>query len=188
MRLEILHEYINKGAIKYIGISNETAWGTMNYLKLSELFDLPRIATVQNPYNLLNRTYEGGLAEVSIRENAGLIAYSPLAFGRLTDKYIDGTAGPESRLNKYKHFARYNTESCLLATQKYYEIAQSVGLSLAQLSLAWVNQQQFVTSNIIGATNLKQLEENIATHALKLDEETVKRINEVQELLPNPAP
>jgi len=171
MRLEILHEYINKGAIKYIGISNETAWGTMNYLKLSELFDLPRIATVQNPYNLLNRTYE-----------------QPLAFGRLTDKYIDGTAGPESRLNKYKHFARYNTESCLLATQKYYEIAQSVGLSLAQLSLAWVNQQQFVTSNIIGATNLKQLEENIATHALKLDEETVKRINEVQELLPNPAP
>ena len=188
MRLEVLNEFVQKGTIKHIGISNETPWGMMNYLKLSEKFDLPRIVSVQNPYSLLNRLYEGGLAEMSIRENAGLLAYSPLANGRLTDKYINGTAGPEDRLNKYKHFARYNNKKSLLATEKYYEIAQSIGLSLAQLSLAWINQQQFITSNIVGATNLKQLEENIATHAIELDEETVKRINEVQENIPNPAP
>lgn len=188
MRLEALNEFIQKGTIKYIGISNETPWGMMNYLRLSEQFDLPRIVSVQNPYNLLNRLYEGGLAEMSIRESAGLLAYSPLANGRLTDKYLDGTAGSEDRLNKFKHFARYNNEKSILATEEYYKIAQSIGLSLAQLSLAWINQQQFITSNIIGATNLKQLEENIATHAIVLDAETVKRINEVQELLPNPAP
>ena len=188
MRLEVLNEFVQKGTIKYIGISNETPWGMMNYIRLSEQFDLPRIVSVQNPYSLLNRLYEGGLAEMSIREDVGLLAYSPLANGRLTNKYIDGTAGPEDRLNKFKHFARYNSEQSLLATKKYYEIAQSIGLSLAQLSLAWINQQPFLTSNIVGATNLNQLEENIATHAIELDEETVKRINEVQDIIPDPAP
>lgn len=188
MRLEVLQGFIESGQIKYIGISNETPWGTMNYLKLSEQLGLPRIVSVQNPYSLLNRTYEGGMAEVSIRESAGLLAYSPLAFGRLTDKYIDGTDNPQSRLNKYKHFARYNNESCLSATKQYYDIAQSIGLSLAQFSLAWINQQTFLTSNIIGATSLSQLKENVSSADIVLDKETVDRINKVQEQFPNPAP
>ena len=188
MRLEVLQEFAQKGVIKNIGISNETPWGAMNYLKLSEQFDLPRIMSIQNPYSLLNRIYEDGLSEISIRENAGLLVYSPLANGRLTDKYIDGTDTPQSRLNKYRHFQRYNSDNCILAAKQYYDIAQSVGLSLAQLSLAWINQQRFVTSNIVGATTLEQLKENIASIEIELDDKTVARINKIHSLIPNPAP
>lgn len=187
MRLEVLHDLVETGKIKHIGISNETAWGTMNYLKLSEQFDLPRIVSVQNPYNLLNRNYEAGLSEISIRENCGLLAYSPVACGRLTNKYIEKTDTPECRLNKFKQYQRYNSDNNLLATQQYYEIAKSIGLSLAQLSIAWVNQQDFVTSNIIGATKMDQLKENIATVDIELDKDTIKRINAIHELVPNPA-
>jgi len=188
MRLEVLQEYIDKGIIRYIGISNETPWGLMNYLKLSEQFDLPRVMSVQNPYNLLNRIYEIGLSEMSIREKCGLLAYSPVACGRLTNKYIEGTDTPGCRLNKFKQYQRYNNQNALLATQQYYDIAKEAGLSLAQLSLTWVNQQDFVTSNIIGATNLTQLKENIASIELTLDDKLVKKINNIHELVPNPSP
>lgn len=186
MRLEVLQECLNNGKIKYIGISNETPWGTMNYLKLSEQFDLPRIVSVQNPYNLLNRSYETGMSEISIRENAGLLAYSPLAFGRLTDKYIDGTDKPSDRLNKYDKYDRYDGQNCILATQQYYEIAQSIGISLAQLALAWVRQRNFVTSTIIGATTIAQLKENIKSVEVTLDYATIKRINAIHRLVPDP--
>jgi len=187
MRLEVLHEQIEKGRIKYIGISNETPWGMMNYLSLAKQFDLPRIVSVQNPYNLLNREYETGLSEMSIREQCGLLAYSPLACGRLTNKYIDGTDTPECRLNKFKQYQRYESQNNQLAAQQYYDIAKSVGLSLAQLSLAWVNQQDFVTSNIIGATKMAQLKENIASIDITLSKEIVRKINKIQDLIPNPA-
>jgi len=187
MRLEVLHEFINAGKIKYIGISNETPWGTLNYLRLSEQFDLPRIVSVQNPYNLLNRSYEVGMAEISIRENCGLLAYSPVACGRLTNKYVEATDTPDCRLNKFKQYQRYNSDNNLLATQQYYEIANSVGLSLAQLAIAWVNQQDFVTSNIIGATKMSQLKENIASIDIVLDSKTIQRINAIHELVPDPA-
>lgn len=187
MRLEVLYEQIEKGRIKYIGISNETPWGMMNYLSLAKQFDLPRIVSVQNPYNLLNREYETGLSEMSIREHCGLLAYSPLACGRLTNKYIEGTDTPECRLNKFKQYQRYESQNNQLAAQQYYEIAKSAGLSLAQLSLAWVNQQDFVTSNIIGATKMAQLKENIASIDIILSKETVRKINKIQDLIPNPA-
>jgi len=183
-----LKESIDEGKIRHIGISNETPWGFMNYLRLSAQFDLPRFVSVQNPYNLLNRSYETGLAEMSIREEAGLLAYSPLAFGRLTDKYIDGTATPNCRLNKYEQYDRYDNDNAVLATQQYYEIAQAEGLSLAQLSLAFINQQRFVTSNIIGATTMTQLKENISSIDVELSPKSIQKINKIQGLVPDPSP
>ena len=187
MRLEVLQKYVDKGVIKYIGISNETPWGTMRYLQLAEQFGLPRIMSIQNPYNLLSRTYEIGLAEMSIREQCGLLAYSPVACGRLTNKYIEGTDTPKCRLNLFNQYQRYNSDNSLAATQGYYDIAKEAGLSLAQLALAWVNQQPFVTSNIIGATKMEQLKENIASIDIVLDDDLVKKINEVHRRIPDPA-
>jgi len=187
MRLEVLQKFVEKGQIKHIGISNETPWGTMNYLKLADQFGLPRIAAVQNPYNLLNRSYEVGLAEMSIREHCGLLAYSPLACGRLTNKYIEGTDTPNCRLNLFNQYVRYNSDNCMLATKQYYYIAKEAGLSLAQLACAWINRQPFVTSNIIGATKMAQLKENIESIDIVLDDSIIKKINEVHEMVPDPA-
>ncbi len=187
MRLEVLHENMEVGKIRHIGISNETSWGALNYFRLSEQFDLPRIASIQNPYNLLNRSYEIGLAEISIREQCGLLAYSPVACGRLTNKYIEKTDTANCRLNKFKQYQRYNSDNCLLATQQYYDIAKSAGLSLAQLAITWVCQQPFVTSNIIGATTMAQLKENIACIDIELDKDIIKKINQTNGLISNPA-
>ena len=187
MRLEVLHNNIASGKIRHIGISNETPWGALNYLKLSDQFDLPRIDSIQNPYNLLNRSYEIGLAEISIREQCGLLAYSPVACGRLTNKYIEKTDTENCRLNKFKQYQRYNSDNCLLATQQYYDIAKSAGLSLAQLAISWVCQQPFVTSNIIGATTMAQLKENIASADINLDDKIIKKVNQINGLISNPA-
>jgi len=188
MILETLQEIIKSGKVRYIGISNETPWGMMTYLKHSAAKGLPRIMSNQNPYSLLNRTYEIGLAEMSIREKVGLLAYSPMAFGRLSGKYIDGTDTPRSRINLQNSMGRYNSENSIAATQKYYDIAKANGWSLAQMSLAWVNQQRFVTSNIIGATSVDQLKENIESIDLEIPKEVIKEINAVHESIPNPAP
>ncbi len=188
MILETLQEIIKSGKVRHIGISNETPWGFMTYLKHSAAKGLPRVMTVQNPYSLLNRTYEVGMAEMSIREKAGLLAYSPMAFGRLSGKYLEGKDNPASRLNKFDRMSRYNSENSIKATQKYYDIAQENGWSLAQMSLAWVNQQKFVTSNIIGATSIEQLKENISSIDIEIPKEVVKKINAVQEIYPDPAP
>ncbi len=189
MRLEVLKELTEAGKINYIGISNETPWGLMQYKMLAEEFDLPMIVSIQNPYSLLNRTFEVGLAEMAIREQVGLLAYSPLAFGRLTNKYIEGTDTPECRLNSHpNHFTRYNSENTQRAAHQYYDLAKETGLSLAQLSLAWINQQPFVTSNIIGARTMDQLKENIASASVELDNKTVAKINKIHESIPNPAP
>ena len=186
--LQGLQEQVAAGKIRYIGISNETPWGFMEYLKLHAVHGLPRVMTVQNPYNLLNRTYETGMSEMSIREKAGLIAYSPMAFGMLSGKYHKNLDVPRDRINKFKTMDRYSTEQCHSATQQYIDIAEKYGMSPAQMSLAWINQQEFVTANIIGATKMDQLKENIGSINHKLSKECIEEINAVHKSIPNPAP
>ena len=186
--LHTLDEIIKEGKIRNVGLSNEKAWGTMRYLEESKTHNLPRMITIQNAYSLLNRPFEGDLAEIAIRENIGLLAYSPLAFGVLSGKYIKGTAAENSRLNLFPTFARYSSEQSTEAAREYLKIAENNNLTLTQMSLAFVNQQPFVTSNIIGATTMEQLKENIASVDVKLSKEILEQINEVHAAIPNPAP
>ncbi|REG89693.1 aldo/keto reductase [Winogradskyella sediminis] len=183
-----LDEIIKTGKIRQIGISNEKAWGTMRYMEASKQHDLPRMCTIQNAYSLINRVFEGDLAEVAHRENIGLLAYSPLAFGVLSGKYIKGTAEKNARLNMFSHFSRYSSENATQAAKRYLKIAEDHNMSLAQMSLAFINERPFVTSNIIGATNLKQLEENIESINVSLSDEIIEAINTVHADIPNPAP
>ena len=188
---EVLHELNNlvkAGKIRAYGLSNEKGWGTMRYAEEVRKDNLPKISTIQNAYSLLNRVFEGDLAEISLRENIGLLAYSPLAFGVLSGKYIKGTAADNARLNLFPRFARYSSAQSTEATKQYLDLANDIGISLTTLSLAFVNQRTFVTSNIIGATNLEQLEENINSVETKLSEDTLARINEIHAKIPNPAP
>lgn len=186
--LETLDGLIQDGKIRHIGLSNETPWGAMKYLALCQFKNLPRMKTIQNPYSLLNRTFEVGNAEVSHREQLGLLAYSPMAFGVLSGKYRGGKLPEKSRLKLFPRMARYNSEKSLEATEAYAEIAERHKLSLATLSLAFVTDRPFVTSNIIGATTMAQLKENIASSAVSLSEEILDEINAVHSRIPNPAP
>jgi len=187
--LRTLKQFVDEGKIRYIGLSNESAWGLSKFLELSKSQDLPRVMSVQNPYNLLNRTYEVGLAEISIREQSGLLAYSPLASGVLSGKYRNNQKPKGSRLQLFgDYFPRYAGKSSNLAVEEYFKIAKKHKISLAQLSLAFVNQQSFVTSNIIGATTMKQLEENIGSANIKLSSEIIDEINSVHKNNSNPAP
>lgn len=188
MVLQTLKTLIDEGKIKHIGLSNETPWGLMRFLEESKKHNLPRISTIQNPYSLLNRSFEQSLAEISHFENIGLLAYSPLAFGVLSGKFLTGEALPNARINLFPRFSRYNSDNAKKATVLYNQIAKDHGLTLTQMSLAFVRQQFFVTSTIIGATDLKQLQENIQTQQIKLTQEVVDAINQVQELYPNPSP
>ena len=188
---EILHsldEEIKAGRIRNIGISNENSWGTMRYLEESKNNNLPRIATIQNAYSMLTRTFETDLAEVALRENVGLLAYSPMAFGVLSGKYIKGTAADNARLKLFPRFARYSGEKAAEAAKQYLKIAEDNNMSLAQMSLAFVNQQPFVTSTIIGATRLDQLKENIESINVILSDGVLEQIDRVHEVMPNPAP
>ena len=186
--LETLNGFIQQGKIKHIGLSNETPWGIMRFLEESKYHNLPRIKTVQNPYSLLNRLYENGSAEIGIRENVGLLAYSPMAFGVLSGKFLTGEAHPNARINLFPQFSRYNSEQSAAATRLYHEIAQQNGLTLTQLALAFIEQQPFVTSTIIGATTMEQLKENIDTINVTLSEELLQAIDAVQAKIPDPAP
>lgn len=186
--LETLNDIKKQGKIREIGLSNEKAWGTMRYLEESKNNNLPRPVTIQNAYSLINRVFEGDLAEVSLRENIGLLVYSPMAFGVLSGKYIKGTQDENSRLNLFPRFARYSSEQSTLATKKYLELAEKHNLSLAQMALAFVNEQPFVTSNIIGATSLNQLKENIDSINLTLSKDILQAINAIHCVIPNPAP
>ena len=188
---EVLHSLdseVNAGRIRNIGISNENSWGTMRYLEESKNHDLPRVATIQNAYSLLTRTFETDLAEVALRENVGLLAYSPMAFGVLSGKYIKGKADDNARLKLFPRFARYSGEKAEEAAKHYLKIAEDNNMTLAQMSLAFVNQQPFVTSTIIGATNIEQLKENIDSINVTLSEEVLQQIDEVHQVIPNPAP
>lgn len=178
---------IKEGKIKHIGVSNENPWGVMKFLNESEKHGLPRIATIQNPYSLLNRLFEVGLSEICMRESVGLLAYSPLGFGFLTGKYLEGTPA-NSRMGTFPHFVRYTNENCYKVTRIYQELAHNLGLTLTEMALAFVHHQQFVTSTIIGATNLDQLEENINAFDVRLTDDVLKQIEKIQEAIPNPAP
>ena len=185
--LETLDELIKAGKIRQIGITNEAPWGLMRYLELSKK-GLPKTITIQNPYSLLTRVFEIGNSEICLRENVGLLAYSPLGFGRLTGKYRGGHNLDKARLTVFPNMARYNSDQSIEATERYYQIAQNYGISLTQMALAFVNQQPFLTSNIIGATNLDQLQENIGSIELSLSKELLKEIEAVHSQIPNPAP
>jgi aryl-alcohol dehydrogenase-like predicted oxidoreductase len=184
--LDSLKEHVKKGNIRYIGLSNETPWGTMRYLNASDN-DRPRVRTIQNPYSLLNRTFEVGNSEICHREDFGLLAYSPLAFGVLSGKYRGGKKPENARLTLFPNYDRYSTDSCKKAVDAYYALAIKNGLSLTQLSLAFVNDRPFVTSNIIGATNLTQLKENIDTASIKLSDDILEEIDVIHEAIPNPS-
>tara|TARA_B100000959_G_scaffold27633_1_gene26577 strand:- start:670 stop:1707 length:1038 start_codon:yes stop_codon:yes gene_type:complete len=187
--LEILKKFINQGKIRYIGLSNETAWGLSKFLEISKIFELPKMMSVQNPYNLLNRTYEIGLAEISIREKSGLLAYSPLAFGFLSGKYRNNNLPEGSRMKLFEDFfPRYKSNNATKAIEDYYKIAKKYNLSLAQMSLAFINSRSFVTSNIIGATTMEQLKENVGSLNIKIDKEIIQEINSIHKNNPNPAP
>jgi len=176
------------GKIRCWGLSNETPWGTMRCLQLAEKHNLPRLVSIQNPYNLLNRSYEVGLAEVSIRENAGLLAYSPLAFGLLSGKFHEKRDTPRDRINRFKVMSRYGGEMSWRATERYLEIAKKYEVSLTQMSLAFINTRPFLTSNIVGATTMEQLKENIDSIDLDLTPEMIGEIESVHREISNPAP
>ena len=186
--LEAMTDLVKSGRVRYIGISNETPWGTSRYLNIAKEKSMEKIVTIQNPYSLLNRIYEVGLAEISQHENVGLLAYSPLGFGQLTGKYINKTE-KNSRLGLFGDwFTRYSNEECLRAVKEYLKIADKYNLSLTHLALAFVNTRPFVTSNIIGATTMEQLKENIDSVNIEITETMLEDINQVHSSQPNPAP
>ena len=186
--LEALQTLVNSGKVRHIGISNETPWGLSRFLWGSQSLGLPRVASIQNPYNLLNRSFEIGLAEMAIREDVGLLAYSPLAFGMLTGKYLAGERPPQARLSRFSRFSRYSSEQAEQATYAYVSLFRQHGLDPTQAALAFVNRQDFVTSNIIGATTLAQLRQNIDSIGLELGDEVLQGIEAIHKRWPNPAP
>ena len=185
--LEKLKELIKIGKIRHIGLSNENPWGIMKFLEYSKR-ELPKMITVQNPYSLLNRLFEVGSSEICKRENIGLLAYSPLGFGILTGKYFNGKMPKNSRLDLFPTLKRYSNENSIKAAKLYDEVAKKHNLSLTHLSLSFVNDRPFVTSNIIGATNLEQLKENIESVNIKLSDEIISEINSINNKIPNPSP
>ena len=187
-RLEVMKELKDAGKVLHFGLSNETPWGVMKYLELADRYNLPRIVSIQNPYNLLNRTYEVGLAEVGHRENCGLLAYSPLGFGTLSGKYLNNQKPVGARLTVYERFTRYNNAQALTAIEKYCALAQEIGVKPSTLALSYVTSRPFVTSNIIGATKLEQLKENIDSINFKMTKEIESEINKIHTLVPNPCP
>ncbi len=186
--LEVLDELVKAGKVRTIGISNETAWGCAEYLRVARENNRPRIVSIQNPYNLLNRTFEVGLSEFAHREQVGLLAYSPLGFGVLSGKYLHGAKPAGTRLVLFDRFTRYTNPEALAATEAYVELAQANGLDPAQMALAFVNSRPFLTSNIIGATTMAQLKTNIESIELSLGKDVMKKIEAIQERIPNPAP
>lgn len=186
--LEALNEQVRAGKIRYIGVSNETPWGVMRYLQLAEKHNLPRIVSIQNPYSLLNRSFEVGLAEISQHEGIELLAYSSLAFGTLSGKYLNGAKPAGARNTLYRRFTRYTGLSAQLAVAEYVALAQRHGLDPAQMALAFVRQQPFVASTLLGATSLEQLKNNIDSQDVILDKEVLSVLEEIHTRFTYPAP
>ncbi len=186
--LEVLADLVEVGKVRAVGVSNETPWGLMRFLTLAEQHGLPRMASIQNPYSLLNRTFEIGLAEVAMREQCGLLAYSPLGFGVLSGKYLDGRRPAGARLTLYERFNRYSNPESDRAAAEYVALARRHGLDPAQMALAWVTSRPFTSANIIGATTLEQLESNIGSASISLSDELVTEIEAIHRRQPNPAP
>ncbi|MDH5230862.1 MAG: NADP(H)-dependent aldo-keto reductase [Gammaproteobacteria bacterium] len=186
--LSVLADFVNQGKVRHIGVSNETPWGIMRFLAAAENLDLPRMVSIQNPYSLLNRTFEIGNAEVAIREQVGLLAYSPLGFGVLSGKYLNLQKPAAARLTLFDRFTRYTNPTGIEATQRYVNLARQHQLDPAQMALAFVTQQDFLTANIIGATNLQQLESNLKSIELTLSEQVLSDIEQIHQQIPNPCP
>lgn len=187
--LGALAELVAAGKVRQIGLSNETPWGLAEYLSLAKELNLPRVVTVQNPYSLLNRSYEVGLAEFAHRSSVGLLAYSPLGFGVLSGKYVNGQRPEGTRLTRWgQYFTRYTSAHAQKVTQQYVELAQQHGFEPAQMALAYVNSRPFLTANIIGATSMEQLHSNIASADLLLSDEVLKGIEAIHDAHPNPCP
>ena len=184
-----LEKHIQSGKIRYVGLSNETPWGVLGYLQLSKDKNLPRMMSIQNPYSLLNRSYEVGLAEVSIRENIGCLSYSPLASGYLSGKYRNGKFPKGSRMQRdYDFWTRYRKPNMENAVEEYHKISEKYNLDMSQMSIKFCEIQDFMTSVIIGATTMEQLKTDIESVNVNLSEDIIKEINEVQKLYPNPCP
>lgn len=186
--LTVLAEQVTAGRVRHIGISNETPWGVMAWLRAAERLNLPRVVSIQNPYNLLNRIFEIGLAEVAHHESVPLLAYSPLGFGTLSGKYLTGEPPAGSRLARFPQYGRYTKPRAVAATERYVAIAREAGLPPEQLALAYVNSRPFLASTIIGATNLAQLRSNLASTGITLSPELLEAIEAVHDENPNPAP
>ncbi len=186
--LGVLNDFVRQGLVRHVGISNETPWGVMEYLRLAEKHDWPRVVSIQNPYNLLNRGFEIGLAEMSLRERVGLLAYSPLGFGVLSGKYLHGEPPAGSRLALFPDYQRYTTPAGIEATRRYAALAREAGLTPARMALAFVNSRAFVTANIIGATTMQQLRENIASVEVELSTDLLEAIDAVHAEISNPCP
>jgi aryl-alcohol dehydrogenase-like predicted oxidoreductase len=186
--LAVLGEFVQQGKIRFVGLSNETPWGVMEALRVSERAGLPRVVSIQNPYNLLNRSFEVGLAEIAHREDVGLLAYSPLAFGMLSGKYVAGARPAGARLTLFERFSRYSNPQGEAATQRYVDLAQEHDLTPTQMALAYVNSRPFVTSNIIGATSMRQLREDVASIEVSLSDAVLEGIEQIHVAQPNPCP
>ena len=186
--LEVLSDLQKAGKIRHFGLSNETPWGVAQFLKYAEFKNLPRPASIQNPYSLLNRIYEIGLSEFSHREELSLLAYSPLGMGVLAGKYLNGARPAKARLTLFERFTRYSNPETDAATAAYVALAKQHGLSPVDLALAWVNTRPFVASNLIGATTLAQLKENIDSVDVELSADVLAGIEAIHVQHPNPAP
>ena len=186
--LGVLDDLVKSGKIRYIGVSNETPWGVMRYLCLSEATGQARIQGIQNPYSLLNRSFEVGLSEITRHEQVGLLAYSPLGFGVLSGKYLHGHQPESARLTLFPDYQRYSNPQAVAATEEYVKLARAFELEPAQMALAFVTSRPFVTSNIIGATTMDQLRCNIASMELSLSSELLEAIDQIHQRYSNPAP
>jgi len=186
--LDVLGDLVKAGKIRHVGVSNETPWGVMQYLKFSEARQLPRVVSIQNPYSLLNRSFEIGLAEFAMREATGLLAYSPLGFGVLAGKYLHGQQPAGARITRWPHYERYSNPQAVEATQAYVDLAQAHALDPAQMALAYVHSREFTTATIIGATTMAQLKSNIASIDLVLDHDVLTGIEDIHTRFPNPSP
>lgn len=187
--LSVLADQVKAGKVRHVGVSNETPWGVAEFIKQSERLGLSRIVSVQNPYSLLNRLYEGGLSEFTHREGVGLLAYSPLAFGTLTGKYLGGARPEGSRLAAvYRTFSRYDSVLAQEAIAAYVQLAQEHNLTPAQLALAFVINKPFVASALTGQTSLVQLRDNLSARNVTLNQEILTRIEAIHQRIPNPAP
>ena len=186
--LEALEKYIKSGKIRHIGMSNETPYGLSRYLEISKNKGAPRMMSVQNPYNLVNRTYEIGMSEISIREKCGLLVYYPLAAGGLSGKYRNGKMPKDSRMALFKGWERHLNPLAMEAYDKYFKLAKDFNLTMVQLAQSFVNSRPFVTSNIIGATTMDQLKENVESINIEFTDEMMERVNEIHNNNPNPSP
>lgn len=186
--LQVLGDLVDAGKVRHIGLSNETPWGIMRFLRSAEKPGLPRVVSVQNPYSLLNRSFEVGCAEIAHREQVGLLAYSPLAFGMLSGKYLNNTKPENARLTLFENYTRYTKPNAIKATEAYVHLARESSLDPAQMALAYVNTRPFLTSSIIGATTMEQLESDIASINLQLPKDVLSAIEQIHLRYPNPAP